>query len=93
MGPRAWLSFLPVDAKTFITNKRDAAVEELNALEAEYLARKKTAQAMVDLTKQWMEELGGNAEDATASVPATDVSKASGESWVSARDLTTRSTT
>jgi len=46
-----------MEAKTFISKKRDAAIDELKAIEAEYLPRLNAAKAMIEMTQKWMDEL------------------------------------
>jgi len=55
-----------MDAKLFITSKRDAAIAELKAIEAEYMPRRNAAMAQMELTKKWMEELGAEKPAAPA---------------------------
>ncbi len=85
-----------MDAKTFLNNKHDAAVEELKALEADYAKRKQAAQAAIDMAKKWLDELGGPEVSRSEPVkPEPDMSvqdfaKKPTDSWVSSRDLTAR---
>lgn len=79
-----------MDAKTFISRKHDAAIEELKALEAEFNVRKKSAQETIDMAKKWLEELGGEKDKPEVQASAQDPGKAASENWVSARDLTGR---
>jgi len=50
-----------MEAKSFISNKHAAAVENLRAIEAEYLSRMSAARAEIALTQKWLDELGGEA--------------------------------
>ncbi len=53
-----------MDARSFITNKHNAAVEELRALEAEYLPRRQAALASIALTQQFLDELSATTSEA-----------------------------
>jgi|GEM_PF-1760981 hypothetical protein len=79
-----------MDAKTFLSNKHNAAIEELKALEAEYQQKKLAAQATVDLTKKWLDEMGLDFGKPTPAPVENELPKKPSENWVSARDLTAR---
>jgi len=80
-----------MDARGFVTQKHDAAVEELRALDAEFNARKQSAQAMIDLTKKWLEELAGEQASKDTYGSVQEVLKSSSDKWVSSRDLNPQS--
>ena len=77
-----------MDAKTFISKKHDAALDELKALEAEYKPRMDAAQAKIDMAKTWLDELSSETESTESMVSVEDVLKSPSSNWVSARDLT-----
>jgi len=84
-----------MDATTFITKKHDAAVEELKAIEAEYLPKLEAAKSAITMTKKWLDEL-------TTEVPNTlterqaqlqEFAKGTPNGWASSRDLTPQART
>jgi hypothetical protein len=86
-----------MDARTFILEKNSAALEELKAIDAEYLPRRSAALELFALTEKWMDELA--AEELKAAPVSTprepvliveDNTKESPETWRSARDLQPR---
>jgi len=68
-----------MEARTFIGKKHDAAVDELKAIEAEYIPRRDAAQAMIDMTQKWLDELGGEKG------AAEEAPKGSAQNWASSR--------
>ncbi|MDR3690258.1 MAG: hypothetical protein P4L46_12830 [Fimbriimonas sp.] len=83
-----------MDAKTFVSQKHDEAIEELKALEAEYIPRRDAAQSKINLAKKWLDELSLDKEEipvavAPAQAPSSvaDLTKTPANNWVSARDL------
>ena len=79
-----------MDAKTFLSNKHNAAIEELKAIEAEYQQKKLAAQATADLTKKWLDEMGLDLGKPDTTPMDSDLPKKPSENWVSARDLSAR---
>jgi hypothetical protein len=76
-----------MDAKTFINSKHDSAVEELKAIEAEYIPRRDAAQAKITLIKKWADELSLEKSAPEPEVTVSNFTKAPSNNWVSARDL------
>jgi len=76
-----------MDAKTFISKKHDAAVDDLKAIEAEYLPRLEAAKSAIAMTKKWLEELGVEKGPEESPLSLQDVAKSAANTWVSSRDL------
>ncbi len=75
-----------MDARTFVSQKYDAAVEELKSLEAEYVLRRDAAQAAIELAQRWLAELGGDKSEVQVEVQPITIRNR--ENWVSAPNLT-----
>jgi len=79
-----------MDAKTYLQEKNAIAVEELMAIDAEYVPRRNDALAAITLAEKWMEELGVPVPGQYYFEPTLiiqDEVKAPDENWRSARDL------
>lgn len=74
-----------MDARSFISQKHDAAIDELKALETEYLLRRDAAQAAIELAQRWLSEL--EAGKAEPQVSTQQFAKPATGDWVSAPDL------
>jgi len=77
-----------MEAKTFISKKHAAAVEELKAIEAEYIPRRDAAQSMIAMTQKWLDELSLEKNVSEPEVSLQDVAKSAANNWTSNRDLT-----
>ena len=77
-----------MEAKTFISKKYDAAVEELKAIEAEYKPRLEAARAAIATSKKWLDELGSQKPMVEPQIPVQTITRTPSERWISARDLT-----
>jgi len=77
-----------MDAKTFISKKHEAAVEELKAIDAEYMPRREAAQAKMAMTQKWLDELSSDKSVVMPEPPMPDASK---NGWVENRSLTPQS--
>lgn len=74
-----------MDAKTFIARKHEAAVEELRAIDAEYIPKRDAAKSAIAITQKWLDEL---AAEKPAVVQESEISKSGVNAWISNRDLT-----
>jgi len=76
-----------MDAKTFISKKHHAAVDELKAIDAEYIPKRDAALAAIAITEKWLDELSSD-KQATVPEVVMDANKNGVSAWVSNRDLT-----
>lgn len=75
-----------MDAKTFVSKKHHAAVEELRAIDAEYKPKRDAALAAIAMTEKWLDELSADKPSAMPEV-VIDPSKNGAPSWNPSRDL------
>jgi len=75
-----------MEAKAFINQKLEAAVEELKAIEAEYKPRRDAAQATISLTKKWLDELGLDKSPSQPDTTIQDIVKSPSNIWAAAKD-------
>lgn len=90
-----------MDARTFIYEKNSAAVEELKAIDIEYMPRRNAVLDRIAMTEKWIEELEAASAKSAPEVKAEPAKPVFAkptliveesqmepiESWRSARDL------